>query len=381
MRIAFAFALAGTLLFVACRGRVVEPSSGPRAEAPQPPVNRGREAPAQPTVPVDSGRGFALRPLDANVELESQLQTLVGGAKGRVGICALDIAGKKPHCVAGDERFPLQSVMKLVVAAAICDAVDRKQMRLDDVVTVRPEQASPGPQEFADLVRRKGTLETTVEALVRRSIIDSDSTSIDVLIERLGGVKVVQEFMARKNVADISIDRNERGVQAQSVGLEWRNAYADPKAYEAAIKAMPHAQRQAAWEIHLKDTRDTATPLGMVRFLQVLANRHLLSESSTDTLLAIMAETSTGIHRLKAGLPKGWTLAHKTGTGRTWNGVVAATNDVGLLMAPDGGAIAVAVFVTESGATNEAREALIANAAALIATAASADAGRENADR
>jgi beta-lactamase class A len=52
--------------------------------------------------------------------------------------------------------------MKLIAAAAVMEAIDHKQTRLSDVVVVRPEDASPGPQEFADLVRSKGALSTTV---------------------------------------------------------------------------------------------------------------------------------------------------------------------------------------------------------------------------
>ena len=33
----------------------------------------------------------------------------------------------------------------------------------------------------------------------------------------------------------------------------------------------------------------------------------------------------------------GWILAHKTGNSSAWKGVTAATNDVGILTAPDGG--------------------------------------------
>jgi beta-lactamase class A len=73
----------------------------------------------------------------------------------------------------------------------------------------------------------------------------------------------------------------------------------------------------------------------MTKLLQLLAENRLLSASSTRRLLEIMTQTATFPDRLKAGVSPGWILAHKTGTSGTWRGVTAATNDVGILMAPD----------------------------------------------
>lgn len=79
--------------------------------------------------------------------------------------------------------------------------------------------------------------------------------------------------------------------------------------------------------------------------------------------------TATFPDRLKAGVPAGWTVGHKTGTSGTWKGVTVATNDVGILTAADGHRIAVAVFVADSTAPDDARARLIADAAAKVAAA------------
>ncbi|RZA11376.1 MAG: serine hydrolase, partial [Proteobacteria bacterium] len=91
----------------------------------------------------------------------------------------------------------------------------------------------------------------------------------------------------------------------------------------------------------------------------------ILSSTSTKKLIAIMEGTATGLDRLKAGLPKDWKIAHKTGTSAKWNGIMAATNDVGLLKGPSGEVVAIAVFVADSKASNEERAAVISKAAAL----------------
>nr|AIA16206.1 ClassA_beta_lactamase [uncultured bacterium]AIA16540.1 ClassA_beta_lactamase [uncultured bacterium] len=298
--------------------------------------------------------------------LQKDLQRVVTESDGKVGICSWSLAASEAVCINGLERFPLQSVMKLIVSAAVMDAIDQKRMKLEDLITVKPEHASPGPQEFADLVRKKGSLAVTVEELMRRSIVDSDSTSIDILIEKLGGMRTVQSFLKAKNITDIRIDRNERDLQSEFCGFPWQAAYADPQKFEATMKAVPPAKRDQALETYLKDPRDTATPLGMVKFLKALAEGKLLSRTSTEKLLSIMEMTVTGPDRLKAGLPPGWKIGHKTGTSFTWNGRAAATNDVGILTAPNAARIAIAVFVTDSRHSPDERALVIAKAAKAV---------------
>jgi beta-lactamase class A len=69
--------------------------------------------------------------------------------------------------------------------------------------------------------------------------------------------------------------------------------------------------------------------------------RKLLSAQSSRHLLGVVQQTLTFPDRLRAGTAPRWTIGHKTGTGGAWNGVNTATNDVGVLGAPDAGAVAV----------------------------------------
>ena len=299
-------------------------------------------------------------------ELRGRLEKLAATFDGRIGICISELGSSDPTCVRGHEPFPLQSVMKLVVAAAVMDLADRGQLELSEVLVVKPEDASPGPQEFANLVRSQSSLSVTMEELIRRAIVDSDSTSVDILIERIGGVRVVQKFLREKKIEGIRIGRNERDLQAETVGLAWCVEFSDSVKFDAAINQLPEVVRDAAWHASLRDLRDTATPMGMVQFLKMLASGALLSAPSTQALLAVMEKTATGLDRLRAGIPTDWTIAHKTGTGREWKGVVSATNDVGVLTAPGGGQIAVAVFLSESRHSTQEGAALIASIAKCV---------------
>ncbi|MDX0766486.1 class A beta-lactamase [Sinorhizobium medicae] len=314
-----------------------------------------------PTQPTAGGLG------DRN-HLHTELAALASAHPGRVGICVQDPTSP-PICVNGEQRFSLQSVMKLVVAAAVMRAVDERRVALSDRVTVRREDLSVNIQPIADIVSERGSFETSLGDLLRRAVVESDSAATDMLISRLGGTKAIQAFLGESGLHSIRIDRTERELQTETDGLRWTPKFVFPERLEQARKEVAEAKRQAAFEAYLTDPRDTASPRGMVGFLHKLAAGQLLSASSTAHLLEVMKKTVTFPDRLRAGVPSGWTIGHKTGTSRTRNGINGVTNDVGILTAPDGRHVAVAAFVAESRTGNEERAAMIAAAARAITAA------------
>jgi beta-lactamase class A len=237
--------------------------------------------------------------------------------------------------------------MKLLAAAAVMDRVDQQGWSLAQPVVVHRKDLSLFVQPLAQLVTDNG-YRTTVGDLVRRAVVDSDSAAADILIAKLGGPSAVQTFLARKSIAGVRVDRDEKQLQTEILGIEWTPEFVDPVLFDRAIQSIPEARRTAAWHRYQADPRDTATPRGMSSFLMALAEGRLLSSASTAYLLQAMADTATFPDRLKAGLAPGWTLGHKTGTSGTWKGVAAATNDVGILTAPDGRHVAIVVFIGDA---------------------------------
>ena len=305
--------------------------------------------------------------LDINAaSLEKNLNHLTKGFDGRVGICVQTSASSA--CTRPGEAFSLQSVMKLMVGVACLDAVDRHQMKLDDAVTIHKEDLSLYVQPLAKLVGPAG-YRTTIGDLVRRAIIDSDSAAVDILMARLGGPTGVQAILRQKGITGIRIDRDERHLQTEIVALDWRPEFVDAAVLDRAIAAVPAAKRQRAYDKYKTDPRDTATPRGMSAFLMRLADREILTPASTEFILQAMAECATFPDRLKAGVAPGWKIAHKTGTSGSWKGVAVATNDVGILTAPDGGTVAVTVFIADTRASSAKCAALMARiASAAIAS-------------
>lgn len=106
--------------------------------------------------------------------LQAEFESLTAGFDGRVGLCAQDQTGAV--CVNEDQRFSLQSVMKLIVAVAVMDAVDHGRWRLDEQVVVHRKDLSLYVQPIAKLITAQ-SYSTTFGDLVRRAIVDSDSAA------------------------------------------------------------------------------------------------------------------------------------------------------------------------------------------------------------
>jgi beta-lactamase class A len=133
------------------------------------------------------------------------------------------------------------------------------------------------------------------------------------------------------------------------------------------VATAPAARKAYVLERVINDPRNTATPAGTVEALTRLQKGELLSRLSTERLLGIMAETSTGANRLRAGTPAGWNLAHKTGTGGDIEGVTTGTNDVGIMTAPSGRHYAIAVFIAGTRRPVAESERLMAEIAKAVA--------------
>jgi beta-lactamase class A len=159
------------------------------------------------------------------------------------------------------------------------------------------------------------------------------------------------------------IDRSEHDLQTETNGITWRPEFVDEDVIEAAFAAVSEAERDAAFVRYLADPRDTTTPAAMAKLLQKLLKGQLFSPKSTRYLLGVMERTATGPDRLQAGVPKGWTLGHKTGTSSTHRGVAGATNDVGIARNKAGDWVILVALLRESTLPPRDRDRILADVA------------------
>ncbi len=299
-------------------------------------------------------------------QLASSLRTLWSSFPGKAGIAVTKTDGSWMVSYRGDEPMPQQSVSKLWVAISVMDAVDKGKLRLDDQVTLTKSDLTLFHQPIASLIGPKGYT-TTIASLLKRAMTQSDNTANDFLMRRVGGPSAIRDVISSKRLGAIKFGPGERHFQAATAGLTWKPEYSMGWAFNAARSALPESARRAAMDKYVADPMDGATPAAIARSLARLKRGELLSPQSTRYLLNVMESTETGRARLKAGIPAGWTLAHKTGTGQDLRNRTAGFNDVGIMIAPDGTSYAVAVMIADTTAPVPTRQKLIQQVAAIVA--------------
>jgi len=281
---------------------------------------------------------------------------------GVLGVGLTNLESGQIFSFNSDRRFPLQSVFKLPLAAAVLAEMDAGRLLMTETVDLTEQQLSVSVSPIADAWpgRRTYSLRELFEALV----IESDNTAADVLMKRIGGPGAVQAWLTANHLENVRVDRYERELQMEMRGMpSFRPAWRDPAAFAQAHDAVPAAERMAALRRYLADPRDTATPIGMLDLLQMLDRQELISPASTKLLMQLMSRTSRGNARIKAGLPKSAFLAHRPGTAGVEQGINAAHNDVGVFTLADRRSYALAVFLSGSTLDGAGRDRIIAEVA------------------
>ena len=304
----------------------------------------------------------------APASLTANIDALARDFGGVVGISVRSLEWGWQVDANGDRRMPQQSVSKLWVAMTVLDARDKGRLTLDDPVELRREHLTLFHQPIATLVVRDGVYRTTVRELLLRAMQQSDNTANDRLLTLVGGPQAVRAFIADRGLGEIRFGPGERLLQAGTAGLSWDQRYAMAGEFQRARAALPPTVRRAAFDSYVADPVDGAAPSAIALALARLKAGELLSASSTSFLTTVMSGTRTGKARLRAAVPVGWTLAHKTGTGQDLGARTAGFNDIGILTAPDGKAYSVAVMIGDTPRpVRERQELMQAVVASVVA--------------
>ena len=261
---------------------------------------------------------------------EQQLASLAEGSQGRIGFAALDLTSGRTIDVLGDQRFPMASTSKIAIAATFLEGVDQGRWSLSSEY---PLMVPVPSARFSSAVApvRPGTY-MSARTLLELMITRSNNYATDALLKVVGGPSAVNAWVRRAGVNDWHIDR------------DIATLVRDDGAVNPAT---------------VIDSRDSATPMAMVRLLAGIYNGQMLSSPSRQVLLGAMSRCLTGKRRIPALLPSGATVLHKTGS------LNNTSSDVGIIEAPDGRAYAVAIYVTGQG-TRLNRETRIASIARAL---------------
>jgi beta-lactamase class A len=284
---------------------------------------------------------------------------------GALGVGLTNLESGEHFTYEGDRRFPMQSVFKLPLGAAVLAEVDAGRLPLSEVLTVTDETLSPFWSPIAQAYPARTTW--TVDEMLTGAVRDSDNTAADMLMRRIGGPGAVTAWLNAQRIMEIRVDRYERELQMDRLGMAFRAAWKTPAAIQAAIDTVPPARRRSATLAYLADPRDTSTPRSMLNFLAKLDGEQLITPASTRKLLALALATPRGADRIRAGLPRDARFAHKPGSSGADLGLTAAFNDVGIFVLKDRRSYAAAAFLSGSTASDEAQAALFAELGRIMA--------------
>jgi beta-lactamase class A len=282
--------------------------------------------------PANNNANRSKTAVKIDAELQRQIEQIASEAKGKVGVRAEILETGERVSLNADGRFPMQSVYKLPIGMATLRLVEEGKLKLDQRLKIEKSdlalagQYSPLRDKFPN-----GT-ELTIEELVEYTVSVSDNTASDILL-RLVGADGVMRYLSDLGVRNIIVADSER-----EMSKSWETQY-----------------------------RNYATPEAAVELLRALQEkRDKLSEANRARIIKYMIETTRGVKRLKGLLPPEAVVAHRPGTSNTRNGIAAATNDIGIITLPDGRNVLIAVFVSDSPADNQTREAVIAKIAKAV---------------
>lgn len=267
-----------------------------------------------------SPRALLAAPAD---DLAAEFAKIEVKSKGRLGVAVLLPSGKRVQH-RGEERFPMCSTVKFLAAALVLTRVDAGREHLDRAVSFSKSDLvtySPETQKHA------GSSMTTAE-LCKAALTLSDNTAANLLLASFGGPPAVTSFARSIGDPMTRLDRNETTLNEATPG----------------------------------DPRDTTTPNAMLRNLQKILVGDALKPGSRKQLTDWMLANTTGKAKFVAGLPSGWNVADKTGSGEH-----GSNNDIGVLYPPAGKPVLIASYLTETEIANDDRNAIHADVARAIA--------------
>ena len=252
------------------------------------------------------------------------LESLIGG---RIGFAALDTATGRRLDRRGQERFAMCSTFKWMLAAAVLAKVDAGRLALDQAVHFTATDVLP-TSPVTQPCLNEGVI--PLAALCEAIVEVSDNTAANLLLAQVGGPGGLTRFLRAHGDTVTRLDRREMELNSNLPG----------------------------------DPRDTSTPAAQVATMQRILLGDVLSPASRERLVGWMKQCRTGLARLRAGLPKDWVVADKTGTG-----VNGAVNDLAIAWPPGGKPIVMVAYLSGSSAPTERLEAAQAEIGRIVAAA------------
>lgn len=260
-------------------------------------------------------------------ELRKELNEIITIKNATVGVSIKGIENKDTLSINGNMNMPMMSVFKFHIALAVLNEVDKGKLNLKQKIFIKKEDLkedtwSPIREEFPN-----GNMYLTIDQLLRYTVSHSDNNGCDILLELIGGTETVQKFINKNGIKDFTIKVNEEQMRT------WENLYIN-----------------------------TTTPIATTELLEKFYKGKVLKKATTKYLYQIMVECSRGITWMKAGLPVGTELAHRTGiSGTNDENLRVSMNDIGIVKLPNGNHFILSIYLKNITESREDTEKIIAD--------------------
>lgn len=255
--------------------------------------------------------------------INEEFKNLETSLEGRIGLYAINTANNQTIQYRALERFPIQSTFKVMAVSAILKMSEADKSLLKQKINYTKQDLV-----FWSPITEKHVADgMTIFDLCAAAMMYSDNTATNLIVKKLGGPQTVTTF-------------------AHSIG--------------------DNTFRTDGWEPDLNsnpnDLRDSSTPKAMVKSLQKLTLGNVLTSFKRNQLVAWMKGNTTGDTRIRAGVPKGWIVADKTGAGNDYG----ISNDIGVIWPPNCAPIVIAIYSGHNKKDTSRRDDILVSSTQLV---------------
>ncbi|MBF0773805.1 BlaZ-like penicillin-hydrolyzing class A beta-lactamase [Mammaliicoccus sciuri] len=240
-----------------------------------------------------------------------------------IGVYALNTETDEEITFNEDKRFAYASTFKAVSSAMLLEKTPHNE--LNKKVHVSKEDIVP----YSPVLEKFINKDITIKKLIEATMLYSDNTANNIIIEELGGYKEVNKRLK-------SLD--DKTTKPSRMEPELNNY--DPKS-----------------------NRDTSTPQAFGKTLNKLINDGRLSKENKAFLIDLMINNKSGDTLIKKGAPKNFKVADKSGQAITY----ASRNDVAFVY-PKGESkpIVLVIFTNKEGKTDKPNDKVVSETAKVV---------------
>ena len=303
----------------------------------------------------------AVHAADWSDALRQRVERIDSATPGRIGVYVKRLDNGETFAYEADRPWYLASSAKLPVAIALLREVEKNKLSLAGRVALTETDKVDGS---GAVVWQKNGTAYTVEALLKRMLMESDNTAANMLIRTIGedtlndhardllggkGFERLTNFTQVRWDVYAEVHPDARKISNMDL-VKIAAAPLGPKRFDALVRTMgvdkstlKAKSMDEAYDRYYQRRINTASLVGYGGMLEQLVRGKLLSAEHMKLLYTDLKFDTYDAYRLEAGLPKSVKFIHKTGT------QMHRACHMGVIDPQDGGRAAIVVATCAEG--------------------------------